>query len=162
MEQEHFEMACWWCALWGLLVHVVLACWGLQKVSKVTKIATRKATKVAKAATTVSYLSRTSENKRANSPQEIRLSMAKWLHFCRDQIFYPTNDGTGVGSTGETGDNEVENGTEQMEDEAEEGQDNPSLYQPPCLIHIVLFLRFCIQTQPLKFLNPDLESSFLT
>ncbi len=50
MEQEHFEMACWWCALWGLLVHVVLAYWGLQKVSKVTKIATRKATKVAKAA----------------------------------------------------------------------------------------------------------------
>ncbi len=32
----------------------------------------------------------------------------------------------------------------------------------PCLIHVVLFLRFCIQTQPLKFLNPDLESSFLT
>ena len=74
------------------------------------------------------YLSRTSGNKRANSPEAIRLSMAKWLHFCRDQIFYPTKDSIGAGSTGETIDNEGEDDTEKMEDETQEGQDNPSLY----------------------------------
>jgi hypothetical protein len=47
------------------------------------------------------YLSRVSGNKRPNSPEDIRSSMKKWLHFVREEVLYKkaTVDGTG-GSAG--------------------------------------------------------------